>query len=61
MCILAKVVRYLQQCKAYGTLIVPYWPSASFWPLIIGGGGFISDVVAHVELPACEQRVLCCW
>ena len=36
-------------------LIVPYWPSASFWSLIIDGEGFISDVVAHVELPVNKE------
>ena len=34
---------------------MPYWPSASFWPLIIDGEGFISDVVVHVELPVNKE------
>jgi hypothetical protein len=27
-------VKHMQTCKAVGTVIVPEWPSASFWPSI---------------------------
>ena len=29
-----RVIRHAQACAAKGTLIVPCWPSAAFWPLI---------------------------
>ena len=29
-----KVIRHAEFCKAVGTLIVPEWPSALFWPLL---------------------------
>jgi hypothetical protein len=29
-----RAIRHLVACKAKGTLIVPKWKSAAFWPLI---------------------------
>lgn len=31
------VIRHAQVCEAVGTLVVPCWPSASFWPLLCPG------------------------
>ena len=28
-------IRHMRSCNAKGTLIVPYWPSATFWPLLM--------------------------
>ena len=51
VCIVAKVIQYLKQCRAYGTVVLPCWQSASFWPMISDGAGFIKGAIAHVELP----------
>ena len=32
--IIARAILYLAQCQGYRTLIVPVWPSASFWPIL---------------------------
>ena len=32
--IVPRVLHYLKSRQAVGTLVVPYWPSAHFWPLI---------------------------
>ena len=29
-----RVLHHLSQCKAKGTLVVPWWPSSVFWPLL---------------------------
>ena len=52
VCLVSKVLQYMQQCKAYGTVIVPLWRSASFWPLLCPSGkDFIPNVVSYVYLP----------
>ena len=32
--LITKAIRHARACKAAGTLIVPYWQSAPFWPLL---------------------------
>ena len=32
--LIAKTLHYLSVQGAYATVVVPFWPSASFWPLI---------------------------
>lgn len=52
VCIVHRVLLYMKQCCAYGTLIVPLWRSASFWPYLCpSGDGFISEVVGVICLP----------
>ena len=29
-----KTIKYMENCKCKGVLIVPYWPFAMFWPLL---------------------------
>ena len=29
-----KVIKHLQSSKGQGTLVVPFWPSVSFWPFL---------------------------
>lgn len=31
---ISRVVQHLIACKGTGSLIVPYWPSSAFWPLL---------------------------
>ena len=37
-----------QICGAQGTLIVPHWPSAPFWPIICSSGDQFEEYVTHV-------------
>ena len=34
MGIVARVLHYMKSLDAAGTLVVPFWPSAHYWPLI---------------------------
>ena len=44
----AKVLAHCRMQQAFGTLIVPYWPSAYFWPLLKPDGERFADfVIAH--------------
>ena len=31
---IGQVLNHVKVCSAVGTLVVPYWPSAPFWPLL---------------------------
>ena len=46
-------VRHLKSCSRRGTLIIPEWPSASFWP-----SQFKSFVVDVFVLPAISDLLL---
>ena len=54
--LIPRVLRHAQHCKAEGTLVVPGWESAPFWPLVCPDGkNFASFVVAWCELPCIER------
>ena len=36
ICLIPRVLLHMSNCKAQGTLIIPLWYSAPFWPLICG-------------------------
>ena len=31
--LIPKVIKHLEKCRCQGVFVVPYWPSAVFWPL----------------------------
>ena len=45
-----RVLRHAEHCRAQGTLVVPLWESAPFWPLLCRGANgwapFLSDWVS---------------
>jgi hypothetical protein len=49
----ARVIDHMSRCQARGTLIVPDWPSASWWPILFPAcnEGLPSPVVDRIELP----------
>ena len=52
-------VRALSSCSGYGTLIVPQWPSAYFWPFLHGSSSHFKSFVKGVfELPRIEDLLL---
>ncbi|CAG2206480.1 unnamed protein product [Mytilus edulis] len=54
--LIPRVINYMRQCNAVGTLIVPCWPSASYWPMLCpNGGDFTDQVIAYVELPSGKE------
>ena len=32
--LIARAVNYLHRCQAVATVVVPFWPSSAFWPII---------------------------
>ena len=34
--LVSRVINYVLFCKAMGTLIIPWWFSAPFWPMLVG-------------------------
>lgn len=50
--LIGKVLSHMRDCRASGTLIVPMWKSAYFWPLFCSGGVHLNSFVAEwVYLP----------
>lgn len=43
-----QVMRHIVLCKATGTMIVPKWKSAQFWPLLFDENSFCSNFVAEI-------------
>ena len=45
--LIPRVIRHMSANKEYGTLLIPYWPSAPWWPLLITKQGtwnwFVTD------------------
>ena len=40
--LVSRVLKQMQEQKAHGILVIPHWPSASFWLLICSeNGGFV--------------------
>ena len=57
--LVARVVKHAQVCRAVGTLIVPEWPSAPFWPVLHPlANQFAHFVVSVQELPLSESLIL---
>ena len=51
---------HAEACNACGTLIVPCWKSAPFWPLICPDGDLFAPFVAAVyELPLSQGLFQC--
>ena len=55
VCLTCKVLSHLKVCNAAGTLVVPLWRSAHFWPRLCFDGlhwsGFVHDWVILPDLP----------
>ena len=57
--LIPRVIRHAQLTKARGTLIVPQWPSAPYWPLLFPNGSDPADfIIAWLELPCSEKLFL---
>ena len=48
--LVGRVIKHIVRYRAHGTLIVPYWLSASFWPLISNGRGQFLWFIVNVKL-----------
>ena len=57
--LIPRVLRHAEWCKASGTLVVPCWESAPYWPLLCPRGeGFATFVVDYLPLPM-EVETFC--
>ena len=57
--LIPRVIRHAQACSAYGTLIVPCWPSAPFWPILCPTENQFAPFVTEViQLPQQEGLFL---
>ena len=53
------IIRHERAFRAVGTLIVPEWPSAFFWPLLkLRPSGFASFVVDVARLPRRSDMII---
>ena len=59
VCLICRLLKHARACGAQGTLIVPHWPSAVFWPIICPQAGrFASFIKSVFELPQVEGITL---
>ena len=52
--LVCRLLQHARVCNSYGTLVVPAWKSAPFWPLLCPDGhelGFASCVLEALVLP----------
>ncbi len=57
--LIPRVIGHAQVCRAVGTLMVPYWPSALFWPLPHPCEEWFAYFVEGIrELPWCDGLTL---
>ena len=59
ICLILRVLHHMRNCKASGSLIVPLWQSATFWPMICPDGDrFASFIVDWMELPTFKEAYI---
>ena len=57
--LIPRIIGHARVCEAVGTLIVPYWPSAPFWPLVHPAVGSFANFVTDVrDIPLSELLIL---
>lgn len=51
--LICDAIKHAQKCDAHGTIIVPKWQTASYWPLVVKDNGtykpFIKDYVEYIR------------
>ena len=45
---ISNTLKHLRLCKAYGTLLLPCWPSACWWPWLYPDGSYIATFVKRL-------------
>ena len=61
ICLITRVLKQMEQQRASGIMVIPFWKSAPFWPLIHSNKeGFISNVVDWVDLPTSKRFYSAC-
>ena len=57
--LIPRVLGHAQETHAEGTLIVPQWPSAPFWPMLFASGSKVSQNIMTTEVIDKEQVIIC--
>lgn len=52
--LIPRVLENLNECKGYGTLVVPLWESSAFWPILISEV-YRSHIVDWKDLPVAKE------
>jgi hypothetical protein len=56
VCLVTRVLRYMRQCTAHGTIILPLWKSAKYLSILSPTSeGFISEVKGCIDLPTNKE------
>ena len=51
-----RVLLHMRNCKASGTLVVPLWHSAPFWPMICADGvNFSNFIINWMDIPSSKE------
>ena len=49
---ISKVIKHMKSCNPFGVMVIPYWASAPFWPLLCESKGcFKKFVLDCIDLP----------
>lgn len=57
--LISRVIRHMIHNGESGTLVVPHWPSAPWWPLLFRDDGPVQDfVVGFMDIPVNDQTFL---
>ena len=57
--LIPRLIRHAKVTKTIGTLVIPHWPSAPFWPMLFPDGAHPADCVQQVvELPKSQELFL---
>ncbi|XP_067670629.1 uncharacterized protein [Haliotis asinina] len=55
VCLIPRVIGYMAECKAVGTLVVPEWKSSNFWPILCSQSQYIPQVKDCIYLPRSRE------
>ena len=58
LCLVPRLLKHAQACRATGSLIVPLWESAPYWPVLWSGIKFRSFVLEWFDLPLSDKLFL---
>ena len=54
-----RVIQHARKCKARGTLLVPEWPSAPFWPILFPEKGQFAAFIFLVKVLTPDEFLIC--
>ena len=59
MSLIGRVLQHAKVCSSEGTLVIPFWVSAAFWPMICPqGDGFAGFVHGAIQLPGSIDNLI---